>query len=94
MEVPKVLFQMCSPYIVTHHISLCAIVGPCAVHLCCRRFSEFVDYVLGKDLRYDDEHWSPYYKECTPCHINFTFVGQSTPEKSPRLSVRVVGTYV
>ena len=61
----------------------------------CRcRFSEFVDYVLGKDLRYDDEHWSPYYKECTPCHINFTFVGQSTPEKSPRLSVRVVGTYV
>merc|ERR1712037_340815 len=25
--------------------------------------------------RYDDEHWSPYYKECTPCHINFTFVG-------------------
>jgi len=39
------------------------------------RFSEFVDYVLGKDLRYDDEHWSPYYKECTPCHINFTFVG-------------------
>jgi len=39
------------------------------------RFSEFVDYVLGKDLRYDDEHWSPYFKECTPCHINFTFVG-------------------
>ena len=42
-----------------------------------RRFSEFVDYVLGKDLRYDDEHWSPYFKECTPCHINFTFVGLS-----------------
>ena len=41
------------------------------------RFSEFVDYVLGKDLRYDDEHWSPYFKECTPCHINFTFVGLS-----------------
>ena len=41
------------------------------------RFSEFVDYVLGKDLRYDDEHWSPYFKECTPCHINFTFVGPS-----------------
>ena len=44
---------------------------------CHHRFSEFVDYVLGKDLRYDDEHWSPYFKECTPCHINFTFVGQS-----------------
>jgi len=39
------------------------------------KFSEFVDYVLGKDLRYDDEHWSPYYKECTPCNINYTFVG-------------------
>jgi len=39
------------------------------------RFSEFLDYVLGKDLRYDDEHWSPFFKECTPCHINFTFVG-------------------
>ena len=37
-----------------------------------------MDYVLGKDLRYDDEHWSPYFKECTPCHINFTFVGQSS----------------
>ena len=40
------------------------------------RFSEFVDYVLGKDLRYDDEHWAPFFKECTPCHINFTFIGQ------------------
>ena len=40
------------------------------------KFSEFVDYVLGKDLRYDDEHWSPYYKECTPCNINYTFVGE------------------
>jgi len=39
------------------------------------RFSEFVDYVLGKDLRYDDEHWAPFFKECTPCHINFTFIG-------------------
>ena len=90
MEVPKVLFQMCSPYIVTHHISLCTLLYTYSCHC---RFSEFVDYVLGKDLRYDDEHWSPYYKECTPCHINFTFVGQSTPEKSPRLSVRIVGNY-
>ena len=44
-------------------------------HVTCR-FSEFVDYVLGKDLRYDDEHWAPFFKECTPCHINFTFIGQ------------------
>ena len=50
---------------------------PCVFLLNFHRFSEFVDYVLGKDLRYDDEHWSPYFKECTPCHINFTFVGQS-----------------
>ena len=35
-----------------------------------------MDYVLGKDLRYDDEHWAPFFKECTPCHINFTFIGQ------------------
>ena len=40
------------------------------------RFAEFVDYVLGKDVRLDDEHWSPYYRDCTPCHINFTFIGQ------------------
>ena len=40
------------------------------------RFSEFVDYVLGKDVRSDDEHWSPYHRDCTPCHINYTFVGE------------------
>jgi len=39
------------------------------------RFSEFLDYLLDKDLRQDDEHWAPFYKECTPCHINYTFVG-------------------
>jgi len=39
------------------------------------RFSEFVDYILGNDVRLDDEHWSPYYRDCTPCHINYTFVG-------------------
>lgn len=39
------------------------------------RFDEFLDYLLSKDLRYDDEHWSPYYKECTTCNINYTFVG-------------------
>jgi len=39
------------------------------------RFSEFLDYLLDKDLRYDDEHWAPFYKECTPCHINYTFIG-------------------
>jgi len=39
------------------------------------RFSEFIDYLLDKDLRYDDEHWAPFYKECTPCHVNYTFIG-------------------
>ena len=40
------------------------------------RFSEFLNYILDRDLRYDDEHWAPFFKECTPCHINFTFIGQ------------------
>ena len=39
------------------------------------RFSEFLNYLLDKDLRFDDEHWAPFYKECTPCHINYTFIG-------------------
>lgn len=39
------------------------------------RFSEFLAYLADRDLRYDDEHWAPYYKACTPCHINYNFVG-------------------
>jgi len=39
------------------------------------RFSEFIDYILDRDLRYDDEHWSPFFKECTPCHIKYNFIG-------------------
>merc|ERR1712013_469037 len=39
------------------------------------RFSEFLNYLLDKDLRFDDEHWAPFYKECAPCHINYTFIG-------------------
>jgi len=39
------------------------------------RFSEFLNYLLDKDLRFDDEHWAPFYKECTPCHVNYTFIG-------------------
>lgn len=39
------------------------------------RFKEFLDYLLDKDLRFDDEHWAPFYKECTPCHVNYTFIG-------------------
>ena len=26
-------------------------------------------------MRYDDEHWAPFYKECTPCHIKYNFIG-------------------
>merc|ERR1712241_962497 len=39
------------------------------------RFSEFLNDLLDKDLRFDDEHWAPFYKECTPCHVNYTFIG-------------------
>merc|ERR1719361_1249991 len=39
------------------------------------RFSEFLDFILDRDLRYDDEHWAPFYKECTPCHIKYNFIG-------------------
>ena len=39
------------------------------------RFSEFLAYLADRDLRYDDEHWAPYYKACTPCHVDYNFVG-------------------
>ena len=39
------------------------------------RFNEFVDFLVDKDIRYDDEHWAPFFKECTPCHVNYSFIG-------------------
>ena len=39
------------------------------------RFSEFVDFLLDREIRYDDEHWAPFFKECTPCHIHYNFIG-------------------
>lgn len=39
------------------------------------RFSEFVDFLLEREIRYDDEHWAPFFKECTPCHIHYNFIG-------------------
>ena len=62
VEIPKVILRSLHFLVALKHVTC--------------RFSEFVDYVLGKDLRYDDEHWAPFFKECTPCHINFTFIGQ------------------
>ena len=39
------------------------------------RFSEFIDFLLDREIRYDDEHWAPFFKECTPCHIHYNFIG-------------------
>jgi len=39
------------------------------------RFSEFIDFIVDKDIRYADEHWAPFFKECTPCHIPYNFIG-------------------
>lgn len=41
-------------------------------------FNEFVQYLIaqheqGKSF---DEHWSPIYRFCTPCSINFTIIGK------------------
>jgi len=40
------------------------------------RFHEFVNYLLDKDMRYDDEHWTPYYRSCTPCNLDYSFIGK------------------
>ena len=40
------------------------------------RFHEFINFLLDKDMRYDDEHWMPYYKFCTPCNIDYSFIGK------------------
>jgi len=39
------------------------------------RFNEFIDFLVDKDIRYADEHWAPFVRECTPCHVNYTFIG-------------------
>jgi len=40
------------------------------------RFHEFVNYLLDKDMRYDDEHWTPFYRSCTPCNLDYSFIGK------------------
>ena len=47
----------------------------CIINQLFFRFSEFINFILDRDLRYDDEHWSPFFKECTPCHIKYNFIG-------------------
>ena len=39
------------------------------------RFSEFIDFLVDREIRYDDEHWAPFFKECTPCHVHYNFIG-------------------
>ena len=38
-------------------------------------FAEFVEYLTRTNLLlYSDEHWVPYYIQCTPCLLDFTFI--------------------
>ena len=39
------------------------------------RFGEFLEFLLDRDVRYDDEHWSPYFKDCSMCQIDYNFIG-------------------
>ncbi|GLH08403.1 Carbohydrate sulfotransferase, partial [Gryllus bimaculatus] len=43
-------------------------------------FEQFVDHVIATGLRAHkpkfDEHWAPYYRFCTPCHVNFTVIAK------------------
>ena len=40
-------------------------------HLSCR---EFVLFLLSTDVSRYNNHWSPYYRHCTPCISNFSAV--------------------
>jgi len=39
------------------------------------RFHEFLEFILNRELRFDDEHWAPYFMSCSPCHIPYNFIG-------------------
>ena len=35
---------------------------------------EFVQFLLDTDVSRYNNHWSPYYRHCTPCIANFSAV--------------------
>lgn len=39
------------------------------------RFHEFLEFLLNRDVRYDDEHWAPNFMTCFPCHVQYNFIG-------------------
>jgi len=40
-------------------------------------FTEFLDFALASDPTGDsfDSHWTPYWRQCTPCHIDYDVIG-------------------
>ncbi|XP_043243058.1 carbohydrate sulfotransferase 11-like [Amphibalanus amphitrite] len=41
-------------------------------------FGEFLDFVLAMDPTGDnfDSHWTPYWRQCTPCHMHYDVIGK------------------
>ena len=40
------------------------------------RFNEFLEFIVNRDIRHDDEEWAPYFMGCSPCQIKFNFIGE------------------
>lgn len=58
-------------------------------------FYEFVAHLIDKHKaqEYDfDEHWTPYYKFCTPCAVNFSVVAKlETLTRDSRFVIQQLG---
>ncbi|XP_023320692.1 carbohydrate sulfotransferase 13 [Eurytemora carolleeae] len=39
------------------------------------RFNEFLEFIVNRDIRHDDEEWAPYFMGCSPCQIKYNFIG-------------------
>ncbi|XP_043214875.1 carbohydrate sulfotransferase 12-like isoform X2 [Amphibalanus amphitrite] len=41
-------------------------------------FQEFLDFILSGQLTGDsfDSHWTPYWRQCAPCHMNYDVIGK------------------
>ena len=53
------------------------------------RFHEFLEFILNRELRFDDEHWAPYFMSCSPCHIPYNFIGNEHKSQIPHTFMKV-----
>lgn len=39
-------------------------------------FPEFIEFILATPWDHWDQHWSPYYAQCQPCLLDYTFIAK------------------